>query len=146
MSGLVPENLSIDGAPVAAVAPIVAPAAAAPLPAAVVSPTQQVVLDANATVFGTDARGRKIGAKRISMSVRRRVMKVLSAEAAGKPQYVGMVMLAASCESIEGEPVGSLDSELKIDALIDRLDDEGYAALSTLQGQFAAKIQADVKN
>lgn len=140
MSGLVPENVSVDGQPVAA------PAALVAAPVAVVTPTQQVVLDANATAFGNDARGRRIGAKRVSMSIRRRVIKTLSVDAGSKPQYVGMAVLAASCESIDGEAIGPLETELKIDALIDRLDDDGLATLSMLQAQFAAKTEADVKN
>lgn len=94
------------------------------------SPSQQIVEEANRIVYVTDARGRNLGVRRITTPLRRRIFKALSAESAEKRQYLGMVFVAASCCSIDGEEVRLPNSELQFDALIDRLDDDGAEAVA----------------
>ena len=86
------------------------------------------------------------------MSVRRRVLKVLSDESAGKQKYLGLVMVAASVVEIDGDPVSLPTTELQFDALIDRLDDDGFNAIGAgLQKHFGIgvteeEIAEDAKN
>ena len=93
------------------------------------TPTQEVLDDANRVYPVTDARGRVIGIRKITMNIRRRVFKALSADAAQKPQYLGLAMVAACVTEIDGEPVTLPTNELQFDALIDRLDDDGVHLL-----------------
>ncbi len=93
------------------------------------SPSQEIVDEANKVVVVTDARGRSIGIKKLTMSVRRRVLKALSDEMARKQQYLGLVMVAACVVEIDGDPVALPSTELQFDALIDRLDDDGFNAV-----------------
>lgn len=93
------------------------------------SPSEQIVADANRIVRATDTRGRTFGIRKPGMSVKRRVFKTLSDEMARKQRYLGMVMLASSVVEIDGEPISLPTSELQFDALIDRIDDEGFVAI-----------------
>lgn len=93
------------------------------------TPSQEVIAAAAQLVEETDARGRVISVRRITMNIRRRVLKALSAESAAKDRYLGLVMLAASCTAIDGDPVNLPTTELQFDHLIDRLDDDGFEAI-----------------
>ncbi|NTG73302.1 hypothetical protein G6M02_08165 [Agrobacterium rhizogenes] len=93
------------------------------------TPSEEVVQDANRIVHVTDARGRQIGIRKMHMSVRRRVLKALPDEMSRKMQYLGLCMLAACVVEIDGDPVSLPATELQFDALIDRLDDEGFEAV-----------------
>jgi len=93
------------------------------------TPTQEIVEDANRVVYVEDALGRRLGVRKVTHSIRRRVVKAISADQAGKPQYMGMVMLAAACCEIDGDPVRLPSNEIQFDALIDRLDEEGSKAI-----------------
>jgi hypothetical protein len=95
------------------------------------TPSQQIVDDGNEIKFVTDAKGRSIGVRKIKMSIRRRVLKTLTAASAGKGSYLGLCMMAASVDSIDGEKVAFPSTELQFDALIDRIDDEGLEAISS---------------
>ena len=96
------------------------------------TPTQQVVADANRIVEVVDARGRKIGVRRMNMSVRRRVFKALPPDLAENARYLGLVMVAACVTTINGENADALaagGNVLVFDNLIDRLDDDGFEAV-----------------
>lgn len=114
------------------------------------TPTQRVVRDANAIVRVTDATGRVIGVRRMTMSVRRRVLKCISPDSAAKDRYLGLVMLAACVTEIDGAPVDALaggGSELKFDGLIDRLDDDGFEAVGkAIQDNYAPVSGDELKN
>jgi len=93
------------------------------------TPSEEVVQDANRIIHVSDARGRQIGIRKMQMSVRRRVLKALSDEMSRKMHYLGLVMLAACVVDIDGDPVALPTTELQFDALIDRLDDDGFEAI-----------------
>lgn len=106
-----------------------APAPAAPVPAP--TPTAQVVADANRIVFVTDAVGRKIGVRRMSMSIRRRTLKTISAQSQEKPGYMNLAYLAACVTSINGVPHdATFGTEAIFDSIIDLLDDHGCVAVA----------------
>jgi hypothetical protein len=98
-----------------------------------------------------DARGRTIGVRRMRMSMRRRVLKAITPEMQEREKYLGLAMLAACCSSINDEPIRMPASESELDFLIDRLDDEGFAAIGqAIVENFAPKsemeIAAEAKN
>lgn len=99
------------------------------------TPTQHVVEDANGVKYVTDAQGRKIGVRRVNMSIRRRVFKAISEESSRNSRYLGLVMVAALVVSIDGKAVDAFirgGNETAFDALIDRLDDDGFEAIGEL--------------
>jgi len=104
------------------------------------TPSQQIIEDANRIVYGSDARGRKLGVRKLNGPLKRQIFKALSAESQEKDRYLGMVIIAACCVSIDGEEISLPRTELQFDALIDRLDDDGSVAIGKiLRANFAAK-------
>ncbi|HYA07485.1 MAG TPA: hypothetical protein VEF90_16490 [Xanthobacteraceae bacterium] len=123
-----------------------APPTAAPSPAPL-SPTQAIVADANRVEYATDSKGRNLGVVRFNASLRRRVLKALSAENGDKGQYFVMAATACCCVSIDGVPVPFPTTELQVDALIDRLDQEGLEAIAiTIAEKFSSPREDSVKN
>jgi hypothetical protein len=112
------------------------------------SPTQRVLEDANRIVYGTDVTGRKLGVIRISASLRRRVLKAMTAENGEKSGLVVMATLACACVEIDGRPVAFPRNELLIDALIDRLEQEGINAVGAIIAREwpAPKDEDELKN
>ena len=93
------------------------------------TPSQAIVEDANRTYTVTDAAGRVVEFKRLGMSGHRRLLKAISNESANKLQLFAMYVTAAAVVSINGDPITFPTNELQLDALIDRLGDDGYVAL-----------------
>lgn len=104
------------------------------------TPSQAIVEDANRTYTVTDATGRVIEFKRLGMSGHRRLLKAISNDSANKLQLFAMYVTAAAVVSINGDPVSFPTNELQLDALIDRLGDDGYTALvKAVQDNFGAQ-------
>jgi hypothetical protein len=93
------------------------------------SPTEQVTKAANAIEHYTDARGRRIGVVKPSALARYRILKMLGSENAGNQHVLGYAMLAACVRELDGQQVMAPNSEREIEVLIDRLGDEGLAAV-----------------
>ena len=111
------------------------------------TPTQQVVEDANRVEYTTDALGRTLGVTRLNAKLRRRVVKALSPSQGEKSQYLFMAMISCACVSIDGTPVPFPTSELQIDALIDRLEQEGMDAIGLcIALNFPATKAEELKN
>ncbi len=126
--------------------PVTAPAAVAVAPPAAIapSPSQAVIADANRVEYTTDANGHRLGVKRINASLRRRVLKALSAESGEKGRLLVMATVACCCVEIDGSPVPFPASELQVEALIDRLEQEGLDAVATVLGtKFAAQEEGE---
>ena len=111
-----------------------------------VLPSQQIIADANRVVKVTDARGRSIGIRKVTTSIRRRVSLAMSSENQTKSLYVGQVFLAAAVCEIDGENVNLPQNDLQFGALIDRLDDDGFEAVSSgYQENFSPKEEGQSK-
>ena len=94
------------------------------------TPSEEIITEENKVIVVDDARKRKIGIRKVNMSMRRRLFKALSAENQAKPQYLGIAMLAICVTEIDGDPVSFPTTELQVDFLIDRLEDDGIAAVA----------------
>ncbi|KAA0686007.1 hypothetical protein DTW90_34540 [Neorhizobium sp. P12A] len=116
------------------------------------TPSEEIVDDANRVVFETDKRGRRIGFRKMSMSMRRRLFKILSAEAGSKVQYVGLAAVAVCVTQINDDPISFPQTESEIDFLIDRLDDDGFEAVGAGMkkhfkiGETSGKVADEAKN
>jgi hypothetical protein len=111
------------------------------------TPTQQIVQDANRIEYCTDSLGRTLGVTRINSKLRRRVLKAISAEQGEKSQYLFMAMISCACVSIDSVPVPFPTTELQIDALSDRLEQEGMDAVGLcIALNFPKAERADLKN
>jgi hypothetical protein len=116
-------------------------------PTQALTPSQRIIEDANRIEYTKDAFGRVLGVMRINAKLRVRVVKALSAGNGEKPQYLFMAMVACACVSIDGAPVQFPMSEIAVDALIFRLEQEGLDAVGECLAQnFPDASRQDIKN
>ena len=109
------------------------------------TPTQAVVRAAAATVqTDPDALGRTWTVRKMSALDRLRLFKVLG-DLAENRMYMGTCALAACVTACDGESVGALTSVLKLEALVDRLGDEGLEVVGkAISEHFGAKSDDEV--
>jgi hypothetical protein len=93
------------------------------------TPSARIVEEANRTYLEADAKGRVIEFHRLGISGHRRLLKAISNESANKQQLFSLYLMAASVVSIDGDAITFPINELQLDALVDRLGDDGFAAL-----------------
>src|SRR5579871_505388 len=93
------------------------------------SPSDQVVKDSAKAVEITDARGRKITLTRPPILTQFKLPLIVGSDAAKNEVYMGMVMPLTYVSAIDGDPLAFPTTHLQIDALINRLDEDGVAAV-----------------
>lgn len=94
------------------------------------TPSETIVNSATEIKYATDARNRRIGVERPRALLRFRLLKILGAENAKNEPLLGNAMLAFLVREINGEKVAQINSERQLEAMIDRLDDDGLAAVA----------------
>lgn len=92
------------------------------------SPSAELINKAVAEVTITDARGRTFTLKRPGVLAQYRLVDMLG-ESAKNEVYMGMVLPLTYVAAIDGQPEGAPASRRQLDALIQRLDEDGIAAI-----------------
>jgi hypothetical protein len=112
------------------------------------TPSQSIVKAANQPATLIDARGRSIGFKKMGPLDRLRLFEVIGAENSKNEQYAGYAALAFLVTSIDGEPVARPSNKIQLEALVQRLDDDGMNAIAEhLQSQAEQNTdEATLKN
>lgn len=115
------------------------------------TPSEAVVKAATEIKYVTDDRGRKLGVQKPRALLRFRLLKILGADNAKNEPLLGNAMLAFLVVEINGDKQPPINSERQLEAMIDRLDDDGLAAVAQcLTEQFGiaapAETEDDVKN
>ena len=103
------------------------------------TPSRAIIKAANQPATLADARGRSIGVKRLNPLDRLKLFEVIGAENSRNEQYAGYAALAFLVTSIDGEPVARPANKIQLEALVQRLDDEGMDAV-------AAHLEAQAKD
>jgi hypothetical protein len=93
------------------------------------TPSESIVKAAQQPGTATDANGRRIGIRKLQALDRLKMFEVIGAENSRNEQYLGIAALAFSVASIDGEPVNRPASKPQLEALIQRLGDEGMEAV-----------------
>ena len=93
------------------------------------TPTEQVIAKANEETVVTDATGRVIKLKKPGVLAQYRLVEVVGAEAAKNEVYMGMILPLIFVSEIDGKPLQSPRSKNEVDALIQRLDEDGISAV-----------------
>jgi|ERR1700735_2341377 hypothetical protein len=89
--------------------------------AAVETPSESLVKDANRIVIVTDTRGRQLGVKSARNALNNfRLSRILGADA-GNRNVMSQAAMYCAVVSINGDPVPFPKTELQLEALIDRL-------------------------
>ena len=77
-----------------------------------------------------DTRGRLLSLRRLSVLDRLRLYEAAGAELSRNDRWLGLAVLAASVAAIDGVPVPMPASKAGIEAAVQRLDEEGLAAVA----------------
>ncbi len=94
------------------------------------TPTQRIIAEAAAEVSARDALGRRLSVRRMSALDRLRLFKAIGSELAQNSPYLGVAMLASSVTAIDDIPVPAPTTERQLEALVQRLGDEGLDAIA----------------
>jgi hypothetical protein len=93
------------------------------------TPSEQLIAKAQAEVVVVDARGRSIKLKKPGVLAQYRLIEVLG-DTAKNEVYTAMVLPLLFVSEIDGDVLMPLASKREIEALIQRLDEEGLEAVS----------------
>jgi hypothetical protein len=119
-------------------------------PKVTIKPSDQVVNQAHKEISVTDGNGRVISLKKPAVLTQYRLIEMLG-DAARNQVYMGMVVPLIYVSAIDGEPVFVPTTKRELEALIQRLDEEGIeAVMMGVQENFGnidpEKDKADLKN
>ena len=106
------------------------------------TPSQSIVRAANQPATVSDAKGRKIGLKKLNPLDRLKLFEVIGPDNSRNEAYVGYAALAFLVSSIDGEPVARPANKIQLEALVQRLDDDGMDAIAAHLAE-QAKDQQD---
>jgi hypothetical protein len=94
-----------------------------------------------------DKAGRRITLRKVSVLETLRLYKALGAELSENAAYVGTALVAVAAAAIDEVPVPFPASEAAFEALLDRLGDDGMAALmDAVKPPATAAVLADAGN
>ncbi len=112
------------------------------------TPSQSIIRDAVRSLPAVDAKGRRLLLRRLTALDTLRLFKAAGPLLAENGPWLSMAGLAFSVLEIDGVPVPPPTTESQIEGLIDRLGDEGLAAVaSTISAEFPElDTRADVGN
>ena len=114
------------------------------------TPSRSIVRAANAEEFIEDSRGRRLGVRKLKVLERLNMLKLIGNGNSDNLLYVSSVSPAFLVTSIDGDPVEKPTTQLQLDALVQRLDEEGLEAItlwaSRENGQSEAEDRTALKN
>jgi hypothetical protein len=93
------------------------------------------------TVIVVDPQGRKLKVKKLNALDRMRLYGIAGADNSGNDRFMGYAAIAASVTEIGGEPVMFPESLFQLEALVQRLDEDGIEA--SARGMQALAKQRD---
>lgn len=112
--------------------------------AIVETPSQQIVKAANGTATKIDARGRHITVRKLSSLQKIKLHEMVGPDASKVSYYMEAAFYAASVVKIDSEPIARPATKLQLEALIDRLDEDGLAAsVGALAELLNVKVDGD---
>ncbi len=108
------------------------------------TPSAAIVQAATKTKTVVDSLGRSITVRKFSALTRMKFAELVGAAAASNAQYLGVAALAAAVIEIDGDRVAFPTSKRELEALVQRLDDEGIEAIGPALAELAGiKIGED---
>jgi hypothetical protein len=94
------------------------------------APSQIIIREAEKSFEVYDARGRSLTLRRLTALDTLRLFKAAGPVLSQNEPWLAMAGMAYSVLEVDGVPVPSPTSEAQIEALIDRLSEEGLAAIA----------------
>src|SRR4051812_46570821 len=77
-----------------------------------------------------DERGRSIEVRRIRTLDRMKILELIGSDNSMNSHYLSFATLAYSVVSIDGTPIPVSKSKLALEAVVQQLDDDGFAAVA----------------
>lgn len=99
-----------------------------PVKMQIVEAAQPQAAEAPKDVTVTDARGRVIGIKKPPFLAQFRLTEGLG-QTASNDAYMNMIAPVLYVASINGDPVSTPTTKLQVEAILQRLDEDGYSAV-----------------
>jgi hypothetical protein len=96
------------------------------------TPSQSIVREAAKTFTAVDKSGRRLVVRRLTALDTLRLFKAAGPVLAQNEPWLSMAGLVFSVMEIDGVPVPAPATESQIESLIDRLGDEGLAAVADM--------------
>lgn len=94
-----------------------------------------------------DKNGRVIDLRRLGVVEQLRLFKVLGPELSENRAYVGLARVAAAVAAVDGIPVPFPAGEAGIEAVLDRLDEDGVAVVAAaIMGPAVEQMLAEAGN
>lgn len=103
------------------------------------TPSQAIVKAASQTAAVTDPRGRSISLRKLNALDRMKLFELVGADNAKNEQYLGYATLAYMVAAIDGESAPRPTTKLQLEAMVQRLDDDGLEAIGN---HFAEQAEA----
>jgi hypothetical protein len=108
------------------------------------TPSASIVKAAAQFASVQDSNGRTLKLRKITPLERMRLFEVVGSENVKNEAYFGYAILAAHVCEIDGDPVPSVTSKAALEAVVQRLGDEGLVAASKgVAANFLALPQSD---
>ena len=95
------------------------------------TPSEQIVKAANFTDTITDPVGRALAVRRLNALDKLRMLEVVGPENSRNEAFLGIATVACHVTAIDGDPVAFPRTRGQLDALVQRLDDHGIAAVAS---------------
>lgn len=99
------------------------------------TPSEQIVKQAAQEHSVTDSRGRLIMLKRPNPLAQFKIVEIVGGDAAENRVYMSMVLPLIYVTSIDGMPTPPIQNKGQLEALIQRLDEDGITAVSRAVGE-----------
>lgn len=109
------------------------------------TPSEKVIESANQLTYVTDAKGRKLGLRRLDFLEEFRIIESLGSETASNTTYMTMLTPLLYLAEIDGSPVEIPRNKRQVEALIQRAGREGFAAIIDGIGKHFTPAKADDK-
>ena len=94
------------------------------------TPSQQVVAQAQQVQVLQDSDGRRITIRRLGALDRLRLFEAAGPVLSGNDRWLGLAALACSVTEIDGVPLPMSASKASVEAAVQRLGDAGIAAIA----------------
>ena len=107
------------------------------------SPTQTLIRDAVKEASITDALGRRLTLRKPDVLAQYRIVKLVGGETAKNEVYMGMIQPIIFLHAIDGDQVFFPRTESELEANIQRLGDEGLAAVMACMMENWGKLLTD---
>lgn len=102
--------------------------------------SEEAVEDSFKVISTVDSRGRKIVLRKPSILAQYRLVDLVGGDTAKNEVYMGMILPIIWVAQIEGDSITLPRTRLELDALIERIDEDGLTAIARRLTEMAESV------